>query len=342
MQPNNGSGFINSNDGNFILVGILDSLNSGAGAVGFITKIDYNGDTIWFKKISYGGNPISYFYSVIANGDGTYTATGTTGISSNADIWLVKLDASGNLLWEQTYGGGTHEETKSIDKGLVSGYVLGGYTYENGNRDTYVLKVTNAGVFEWDATFGNNGSDGGKILTSQYQLGYLLYGSQKPQDMNDPEGFYKMLEDDGTVRWEGEYGYSIWRDDWFNTAVETSDGNFVLVGSSIEFDSLNTPIGWVMKIDGTNGDSLWCRRYTVRTNDHYFNDIIETSDKGLLLCGYVFPEGVTNTEDAWLLKLDSMGCEVTGGCTPTGIEEQILKQVQHNLVVYPNPAFDEL
>jgi hypothetical protein len=340
VYPVSGEAFIHTNDSNFILVGNRVPL-SNAYSLGFITKVDYNGDTLWYKESVYGTNPISFFNAVIANSDGTYIATGATGTSTNADIWLVKFDANGNVMWQQAYGGVGHEEALSIDNGLVSGYILGGYTYANGTRDAYVLKVTNAGIFEWDAIFGNNGSDGGWVLSSQEQLGYLVYGGLDPQDMDDSEGFYKMLNSDGTVRWEGEYGYNIWRSDWFNTAVESSDGNFVMAGSSYEFDTINNPIGWVMKIDGTNGDSLWSKRYTVRTNDHYFNDIIETSDKGLLLCGYVFPEGITNTEDAWLLKLDSMGCEVAGGCTPTGVVEEI-NSVEYQIKVYPNPFVGNL
>ena len=342
IQPRGGGCFINSNDSNFILVGMLDSLNNGAGAIGFITKIDYNGDTLWFKEVSYGSNPISYFYSVIANNDGTYTAAGTTGISSNADVWLVKVDGNGNVLWQQTYGGGGHDIAYSIDVGLTSGYVLGGKTRTGlPSSNAYVLKVSGTGAFEWDAVFGfDQGTDLCWVTTSETQLGYFIYGYITPDGTNDIEGMYKMLETDGSVRWEGVYGYSFWQNDWFTTAVETSDGDFVMAGSSMETDTLNNPAGWVMKIDGTNGDSLWSRRYTVRTNDHYFTDIIETSDKGLLLCGYVFPDGTGNTEDAWLLKLDSMGCEVAGGCAPTGLLP--FSSELSTFKLYPNPAFDEI
>jgi hypothetical protein len=233
--------------------------------------------------------------------------------------------------------GGGREEAFKVDKGLISGYIIGGRKdVGGGNLDAYVMKVSDTGAFEWDTTFGNNEADGGWLLTSEQQLGYLVYGGIRPDDNSNNDGFYKMLNADGSVRWEGEYGYGIWSKDWFQTATELESGDFVLAGSSYETDTLNNPIGWVMKIDDTNGDSIWSRRYTVRTNDHYFNDIIETTDKGLLLCGYVFSDDVSNTEDAWLLKLDSMGCEVAGGCTPTSIAEAFSEK--GDLLIYPNPA----
>jgi hypothetical protein len=341
VYPVSGEAFIHTNDSNFVLVGNRIPLANDA-SFGFITKLDYNGDTLWYKESVYGTNPISFFNAVIANSDGTYIATGATGTSTNADVWLVKFDANGNVIWQQTFGDLSHQEARSIDYGLISGYILGGYTYANGTRDAYVLKVSDTGAFEWDYIYGNNEADGGWVLASQQNLGYLMYGGVRPEDNPNNEGFYKMLNSDGSVRWSGEHGYGLWSKDWFNTATELESGDFVLAGSSYETDTINNPIGWVMKIDGTDGDVLWDRRYSVRTNDHYFNDVIETSDKGLLLCGYVFPEGVTNTQDAWLLKLDSIGCEIAGGCEPTGIDEQMLNQVQDDLVVYPNPASQEL
>jgi hypothetical protein len=112
----NRSAFAKTVDTNLILVGKRQHLFTSEMA-GFITKLDLMGDTIWHKEVKFNNNPVNEFYSVLANDDETFMATGSTGPTSNADIWLVKFDANGNVLWQQTYGGGGEKRPSRLIKG---------------------------------------------------------------------------------------------------------------------------------------------------------------------------------------------------------------------------------
>jgi hypothetical protein len=69
------------------------------------------------------------------------------------------------------------------------------------------------------------------------------------------------------------------------------------------------------------------------------NDVIETSDNGLLACGYVFPmQPDTGTQDAWVIKLDSIGCDTPGCDTTVAILEIAYENTEDELYIYPNPA----
>ncbi|MGE5574514.1 MAG: hypothetical protein ACM3UL_00110, partial [Ignavibacteria bacterium] len=70
-----------------------------------ITKVDSQGNLKWFK--SYGGNMTDICRSMVATRDGGYALAGLTNSFGKGqhDVWLIKLDGLGNMVWNQTYGG---------------------------------------------------------------------------------------------------------------------------------------------------------------------------------------------------------------------------------------------
>ena len=99
-----------------------------------------------------------------------------------------------------------------------------------------------------------------------------------------------------------------------------------------------------MKIDN-NGDSLWYRQYDNLLGDdswNYLYDVIPTGDNGYAACGYVTPFSPDiGSQDAWVLKVDSMGCD-TPGCFTTVISEEWLVKEKGKLRVWPNPTKNKL
>jgi hypothetical protein len=119
---------------------------------------------------------------------------------------------------------------------------------------------------------------------------------------------------------------------------ELNDSSIICSGAST--DSLGGAIGLVIKVN-QNGDSIWERNYTKLFGGYSGNviyDIQPEYDKGFITTGELFPFGLpdTGTQDAWVLKLDSLGCD-TAGCDPTFGIHDIAPPPIGELEIYPNP-----
>ncbi len=145
-------------DRGYILIGTSESGISGekteAGrglADVWIVKMDELGNVLWQK--TYGGAHNDFAPTVIMTRDGGYavlsysqsnntgdktsTNRGTTGSAQTGnDIWLLKLDASGALQWQQTYGSNQADAAFTLIQLPDDGYVMGGYTAGSGGERT--------------------------------------------------------------------------------------------------------------------------------------------------------------------------------------------------------------
>ncbi len=162
----------------------------------YVVKIDALGNFQWHK--AYGGTDDDYIESLQQTTDGGYILGGysrsnVSGIKTensnggtNGDYWLVKIDAVGNIQWQNDIGGSSLEWMKSVQQTLDGGYILGGYSYSGvsgdkteankGGGDYWVVKTNNVGSIQWQKTIGGYGDD---MLFSIQQLAdgsYLMGG----------------------------------------------------------------------------------------------------------------------------------------------------------------------
>jgi hypothetical protein len=124
------------------------SLTFGAGLTDlWIVKLDPNGGIEWQK--TYGGPGFDLAHSVQQTRDGGYITAGWTGSfgTGNTDMWLLKLDGTGGIEWQKTYGGTGFDLAYSIQETPDGGYVVGGWTdsYGAGGGDVWVLKLDAGG-----------------------------------------------------------------------------------------------------------------------------------------------------------------------------------------------------
>ena len=80
---------------------------------------------------------------------GGFAVAGTTRSkgAGNNDIWILRLDGSGNLVWEKTYGGIAYDLATSIVEVNGGGFAVAGYTYSKGagGRDVWILRLDSEG-----------------------------------------------------------------------------------------------------------------------------------------------------------------------------------------------------
>ena len=196
---------IQTSDGGYLLGGYSASGISGdkteASLIYFdywIVKLDAFGSIEWQNTI--GGSNEDVLNSVIQTTDGGYLLGGysESGISGDkteawlggADYWVVKLDDTGNIEWQNTIGGSNTDIIYSVIQTLDGGYLLGGYSSSGisvdkteanlGGADYWVVKLDATGNIEWQNTIGGSSFDYLYSVIQTSDGGYLLGGGQLP------------------------------------------------------------------------------------------------------------------------------------------------------------------
>lgn len=130
-------------DGGLIITGLIGN-NSDV----YLIKTDQDGNEEWSK--TFGGSLIDIGNDVIQLEDGSYVIAGVTEVNvSNPDLYLLKVDSNGDLIWDTTIGRNDHwDEGKSIVKTLDGGFVIGGInSFTSGSQlnDISIFKTNAAG-----------------------------------------------------------------------------------------------------------------------------------------------------------------------------------------------------
>lgn len=193
-------GLTTTTDNGYILTGLTNSTGAGDYDV-WLVKVDFSGNQQWAK--TYGGVDADIGY-VAFESDTDFVVDCTTYSygAGGADVWLLKVDAMGGLMWNYTYGGpeGDHGwyGAKTTD-----GYALGGFTYSYGNADNaaaWLVKVDNNGMTMWNRTFGVAGRDYyGWAVTQTADGGYAVSGETAPTDGENTDAFLIITDSSGNA-----------------------------------------------------------------------------------------------------------------------------------------------
>ena len=131
-----------TSDNGYILAGYTKSYGNGEEDF-WLIKTDSQGNEIW--NTIYGDYQNDVIYSIQQTHDGGYIGGGLTNSfgASEFDLWIVKADSQGNILWSKTIGGDQNEYSFSVAQIFDQGYILTGRTnsFGNGNDDAYVVRI---------------------------------------------------------------------------------------------------------------------------------------------------------------------------------------------------------
>jgi len=141
------SSLVETSDGGFALAGRTNSFGSGAYDF-WLVRTDANGNMQWNK--TYGGSDWDEAYSLVETSDGGFALAGETTVGAgNYDSWLVKTDGTGNMEWNQTYGGTENDRANSLVETSDGGYALAGRTKSFGAGeydDLWLVKTDECGI----------------------------------------------------------------------------------------------------------------------------------------------------------------------------------------------------
>jgi len=166
-------------DRGYIVAGWTESFGAG-NRDAYVIKLNSDGNLEWQK--TFGGSNEDAAYSIQQTSDDGYIVAGWTKSSGAGgyDAYVLKLDSTGNLEWQKTFGRGNDDDDYafSIQQTTDGGYVVAGETdsFGAGVYDTYVLKLDSAGNLEWQKTFGGSGHDYAYSIQQTTDGGYVVAG----------------------------------------------------------------------------------------------------------------------------------------------------------------------
>ncbi len=299
----------------------------------------------WQKTI--GGSNEDNVYIIQKTNDGGYIMIGYSNSDSSGeksqnswsasnDYWVVKIDSTGIILWQNTIGGNGNEIGVCVRQTSDGGYIIGGSSDSgiSGNKDSssygmmdyWIVKLDAGGQKQWEKVIGSNNDD---LLYSVYQTndgGYILggrsnSGSNSIKGENSLGGFdYWVVKLDSTsnsIQWENTIGGSS--DDYLLNLNLTTDGGYILAGKSnspASSDKSENSIGdydfWVVKLDNA-GIVQWDNTVGGTQHDE-FSCVQQTNDGGYILGGVSNSDSTGDkTEnskgdfDYWIVKLNVTG-----------------------------------
>ena len=160
-------------DGGYLVCGVSSSVSGDmpankGGSDGWVFKVNATGALQWKKN--FGGSAQDVLNRIIKNGDNTYTLSGysfsndgdVSGNHGNADVWVIKMDDTGNLLWSKLYGGSRDDASFGLQPGTSGGYFVTGFTESSdgqitvaiGGADCWTLRLDNNGALLWQKSSG--------------------------------------------------------------------------------------------------------------------------------------------------------------------------------------------
>jgi hypothetical protein len=387
----------NTKDGGFILAGTSNSPQTPKGAIGnkkeackgitdfWVIKLNAKGDEQWQKTI--GGSGQDELLCAFQTSDGGYmlggsssstlspktdfTEKGTIGIKpdltgktekcrGNMDYWIVKLDNTGAVQWQKTYGGEYADVLRSMEQTTDGGYILGGYSNSprsgdkteanSGIGDYWILKIDNLGEIEWQKTYGGNEDNELYMIHQTQDGGYIAGGNSNSTTpltfmggtvSNGTDYWVLKMNEKGEVVWSKTYNFG--KVDILTSMVENEDHTFLIGGYAQSESDQGTKGGLqLLKVGGDKegindyialkisdtGEELWKKTVGSKGED-ILRKLIETRDGGYLLAGTSNSKSSKDKNstiggnDFWVVKLK---------------DKQKREEVKVNVEAIPNPA----
>jgi hypothetical protein len=285
-------------DGGYIICGDTSSYGAGNQDI-WLVKTNAHGNKLWDK--TFGGEKNEGGFSVQQTTDGGYVVCGATDSygAGSADFWLVKTDASGNKLWDKTFGGAETDIANSVQQTTDGGYILcGSIKTQTGNdKEMWLIKTDADGNKLWDRTFSGKGVAAGVSVQQTADGGYIACGRTASIAGDDYEVLITKTDASGNKEWDNIIGGDE-QEHYMGKAVQqTTDGGYIVYGSTGNMEVL------LIKID-SKGDKLWDKKY--RQIDEAGNSVQQTTDGGYIVCGTA-PSIELRREVVWLMKADVNG-----------------------------------
>jgi hypothetical protein len=297
-----------TNDGGYVFTGSISSYSSG-GYDAWVIKMNKNGIVEWQK--AYGTIINDYPWQVHQLKNGGYIVSAKYGYvdCTNCQIMVLRLDSSGNLLWNKIMGNAPWNEVTAIRQTDDEGFIVTGNVtnFGKGRYDFWIAKLNASGTIEWQKAYGGPQDDLVNSIIQTNDGGYLLAGKTKSFGAGGFDAAIIKIDKIGNIVWQKTYGGSLDDRAFSINKLESRNhdsGSYLVVGASFSFGSSDD--GWIFKINSW-GNVEWSKSYGGSYSDRLYY-AFGTLDGGIAAGGDTESFGASHeTYDTWVMKLNASG-----------------------------------
>ena len=324
--------------GGFVMAGCSSSLDGDASAVhgdrdGWLVGVNADGTLLWQQ--AYGGHNADEFKAVRTVPDGGFIAAGYalshdsafTAQHGDRDLWVVRTNAEGSLLWQRVLGGSGRDEAYAVALAPDGGFIVVGMTTNSdgnvqgshGLWDGWVMKLDDTGELVWQRCLGGSQDDwlNGVEVMSDGRIMIIGVTASSDGDVVGQNGgedaWVIALDPEGGTLWQRCMG-SMYTERAYAVCA-ASGGDVVVVGTSMASlgdSAVFIDVGqvWLARLDAT-GQTLWQTLYGGNEYDVAYS-VAPTDDGGFVLLGssWSFDDAVSHNQygkDLWGLRVTDAG-----------------------------------
>jgi hypothetical protein len=274
-------------------------LTSSSEGYASLLKTDEYGIELWRKQIS---NTQGYFpTSIETTSDNGIIVTGFYGnYDVDQNIFLIKTDSNGEVLWEKTYGTASRERAYSVKQTSDGGFAIAGYIdLSDVNSKGFLIKADASGNETWTQYFGGSSYDLFYNMTITSDNGFVLCGQKNSGIIGSANAWIVKANSSGVTEWETFYPHPNESTTIYLFSVEITTDNAIVTGGYASGI-------YVAKLSMA-GDTLWTK--SLGTWQYSGSSVAACADGGIVAVGnkdYYAPE----TTHTILKKIDSNGNEL--------------------------------
>ena len=303
-------------DKGYIVAGSTSSFNAAVSDV-YLVKLDSMGVVKWQNVIGTGNVESGYY--VIQTADTGYAIAGYTNNSATGyDVYIIKTDKNGAVMWTKSIGGANWDFAYHIQQTADLGYIIAGgtYSYGSGNEDGYLIKTDANGDTLWTKTFGGSYDEEFRSVKQTTDGKYICAGTLKPSFGEKENVYVVKANGSGGLLWSKSIGGSD-SDIGYDIVQSAADGNYYVAGSTKNTGFSNNKWDvYFLKVSDSNGDSLLSEHYgTVPGNDEGYS-ICETASGRIVIGGYLETDHTGGVggggKDFYVVSIDNLGGNYRG------------------------------
>jgi hypothetical protein len=287
----------------YLITGVTNNSNQADSDL-LLMKTDLDGNAV--ATYTFGGGKPDYAYSIITAHDGNFIIAGWSQSFSggDADIYLLKVTATGSVVWEKTFLGFGNEEAREVIKCSAGGYVVVGQTNSNlPDQQIFALWVDESGVKTRIKYYGGTGLEFGNSIKECSDGGFVI-GGQTFSYGSAGDAYLIKTNSGGDTVWTRHFGAGI-VEEVVSVEVNSDNSSVIAVRDSTAGRDIDVD---VYKFD-VLGNQVWMRNYGAAKKDTP-KTIRKTSDGGFIV-GAISrswdPDPIDPKPDMWIMKLNSNG-----------------------------------